>query len=249
MTTPVSKLRRADITAADLKVKIFADGADRESMLESYANPLVSGFTTNPTLMHKAGVTDYRAFAHEIVAAIPDRHISFEVFSDEFDDMERQAREIATWGENVYAKIPVSNTKGKTSYDLIRNLSQDGVKVNVTAIFTLDQVRAVAAAVDGGAPCCVSVFAGRIADAGLDYIPVMTESVDILKPNAKAELIWASPREVYNVVQADDIGCHIITCTNDIINKLPTLGKELGQFSLETVQVFYDDATAAGYSL
>ena len=249
MTTPVSKLRRADITAADLKVKIFADGADRESMLESYANPLVSGFTTNPTLMHKAGVTDYRAFAHEIVAAIPDRHISFEVFSDEFDDMESQAREIATWGENVYAKIPVSNTKAQTSYDLVRTLSQDGVKVNVTAIFTLEQVRSVADAVYGGAPCCVSVFAGRIADAGLDYMPVMTESVDILKRNAHAELIWASPREVYNVVQADDIGCHIITCTNDIINKLPTLGKELNQFSLETVQVFYDDATAAGYSL
>ena len=249
MTARAPQKLAYDKAAADLKVKIFADGADRESMLESYANPLVSGFTTNPTLMHKAGVTDYRAFAHEIVAAIPDRHISFEVFSDEFDDMERQAREIATWGENVYAKIPVSNTKAQTSYDLVRTLSQDGVKVNVTAIFTLEQVKAVADAVYGGAPCCVSVFAGRIADAGLDYMPVMTESVDILKRNAHAELIWASPREVYNVVQADDIGCHIITCTNDIIKKLPTLGKELGQFSLETVQLFYEDATAAGYSL
>jgi transaldolase len=236
-------------TAADLKVKVFADGADRDSMLESYANPSIAGFTTNPTLMHRDGVTDYRAFARDIVSVIPDRHISFEVFSDEFDDMERQAREIATWGDNVYAKIPITNTKGETSYELVKRLSQDGVKVNVTAIFLLDQVREVAAAIDGGAPCCVSVFAGRIADAGLDYMPVMTESVAILKPNAQAELIWASPREVYNVVQADDIGCHIITCTSDIIKKLPTLGKELGQFSLETVQLFYEDATAACYSL
>ena len=238
-----------DKSAADLKVKIFADGADRDSMLRSYANSIVSGFTTNPTLMRRAGVTDYRAFAHEIVKDIPDRHISFEVFSDEFDDMERQAREIATWGNNVYAKIPISNSKGETSYDLVNRLSLDEVKVNVTAIFTLEQVRAVAAAVDGGAPCCVSVFAGRIADAGLDYMPVMAESVEILKSNPNAELIWASPREVYNVVQADDIGCHIITCTNDIIKKLSTLGKELGQFSLETVQLFYEDAKAAGYSL
>ena len=249
MTATAPQERAYDKSAADLQVKVFADGADRDSMLESYANPLVSGFTTNPTLMHKAGVTDYRTFAQEIVKDIPDRHISFEVFSDEFDDMERQAREIATWGDNVYAKIPVSNTKGETSYDLVNRLSQDGVKVNVTAIFLLDQVREVAAAVEGGAPCCVSVFAGRIADAGLDYMPVMAESVEILKPNPGAELIWASPREVYNVVQADDIGCHIITCTSDIIKKLPTLGKELGQFSLDTVQLFYDDATAAGYSL
>ena len=249
MTTLTSQVLAYEKTAADLAVKIFADGADRESMLASYANPLVSGFTTNPTLMRQAGVTDYRAFAHDIVAAIPDRDISFEVFSDEFDDMERQAHEIATWGENVYAKIPVSNTKGEVSYDLVHRLSQDGVKVNVTAIFLLDQVREVAAAVEGGAPCCVSVFAGRIADAGLDYMPVMAESVELLASNPQAELIWASPREVYNVVQADSIGCHIITCTSDIIKKLPTLGKEMGQFSLETVQIFYADATAAGYSL
>ena len=249
MTTTAPQTLAYAKTAADLKVKVFADGADRDSMLESYANPLISGFTTNPTLMHRAGVTDYRAFARDIVAAIPDRDISFEVFSDEFDDMERQAREITTWGENVYVKIPVSNTKGETSYELVNRLSQDGVKVNITAIFLLDQVREVAAVVEGGAPCCVSVFAGRIADAGLDYMPVMAESVEILKPNPQAELIWASPREVYNVVQADDIGCHIITCTSDIIKKLPTLGKEMGQFSLETVQLFYEDATAAGYSL
>ena len=249
MPATASQMLAYDKSAADLKVKIFADGADRDSMLESYANPVVSGFTTNPTLMRRAGVIDYRAFAQEIVNEIPDRHISFEVFSDEFDDMERQAREIATWGDNVYAKIPVSNTKGETSYDLVNRLSQDGVKVNVTAIFLLGQVREVAVAVDGGAPCCVSVFAGRIADAGFDYMPVMAESVEILKPNPRAELIWASPREVYNVVQADGIGCHIITCTNDIIKKLPTLGRELGQFSLETVQLFYEDATAAGYSL
>jgi transaldolase len=249
MTTSVSEVLRSDITAADLKVKIFADGADRESMLESYANPLVSGFTTNPTLMRRAGVSDYVGFAKEILKEIPDRDISFEVFSDEFDDMERQAREIATWGENVYVKIPVTNTQGETSYDLVNRLSHEGVKVNVTAIFTLDQVRKVAEAVDGGAPCCVSVFAGRIADAGIDYMPTMIESVNILKPNPKAELIWASPREVFNVVEANDMGCHIITCTSDIIKKLPTFGKDLAQFSLETVQLFYKDATAAGYSI
>ena len=249
MTTSVPEVLRADIKAADLKVKIFADGADRESMLESYANPLVSGFTTNPTLMRKAGVSDYVGFAKEILKEIPDRDISFEVFSDEFDDMERQAREIATWGDNVYVKIPVSNTKGETSYDLVNRLSHEGVKVNVTAIFTLDQVRKVAEAVDGGAPCCVSVFAGRIADAGIDYMPTMIESVKILQSNPKAELIWASPREVFNVVEANDIGCHIITCTSDIIKKLPTFGKDLAQFSLETVQLFYKDATAAGYSI
>lgn len=249
MTTCTAQALASEKTATDLAVKIFADGADRASMLASYANPLVAGFTTNPTLMRQAGVTDYRAFARDIVAAIPDRPISFEVFSDEFGDMERQAHEIATWGENVYAKIPVSNTKGEVSYDLVHRLSQGGVKVNVTAIFLLDQVREVAAAVEGGAPCCVSVFAGRIADAGLDYMPVMAESVELLAPNPRAELIWASPREVYNVVQADRIGCHIITCTSDIIKKLPTLGKELGRFSLETVQTFYADAAAAGYSL
>ena len=249
MTTPVPELRRANITAADLKVKVFADGADRESMLESYANPLVSGFTTNPTLMRRAGVNDYVGFAKEILKEIPDRDISFEVFSDEFGDMERQAREIATWGENVYVKIPVSNTKGEMSYDLVHRLSHEGVKINVTAIFLLDQVRNVASAVDGGSACCVSVFAGRIADAGIDYMPAMRESVEILKGNPQAELIWASPREVFNVVEADSIGCHIITCTNDIIKKLPTIGKELAEFSIETVQLFYDDATAAGYSI
>ena len=249
MTTSDPEVRRANVTATDLKVKVFADGADRESMLESYANPLVSGFTTNPTLMRRAGVSDYVGFAKDILKEIPDRDISFEVFSDEFEDMERQAREIATWGENVYVKIPVSNTKGETSYDLVNRLSHEGVKVNITAIFVLDQVRKVAEAVDGGAPCCVSVFAGRIADAGIDYMPAMRESVAILKPNPNAELIWASPREVFNVVEADSIGCHIITCTSDIIKKLPTLGKDLAEFSIETVQLFYQDATAAGYSI
>jgi transaldolase len=249
MTTSVPEVLRSNLSAADLKVKIFADGADRESMLESYANPLVSGFTTNPTLMRKAGVSDYVGFAKEILKEIPDRDISFEVFSDDFDDMERQGREIATWGDNVYVKIPVTNTKGETSYDMVNRLSHEGVKVNVTAIFTLDQVRKVAEAVNGGVPCCVSVFAGRIADAGIDYMPTMIESVNLLKSNPKAELIWASPREVFNVVQADDIGCHIITCTSDIIKKLPTIGKELAEFSLDTVKLFYDDASAAGYSI
>ena len=249
MTTSVPEVLRSNLSAADLKVKIFADGADRESMLESYANPLVSGFTTNPTLMRKAGVVDYVGFAKEILKEISDRDISFEVFSDDFDDMERQGREIATWGDNVYVKIPVTNTKGETSYDMVNRLSHEGVKVNVTAIFTLDQVRKVAEAVNGGAPCCVSVFAGRIADAGIDYMPTMIESVNLLKSNPKAELIWASPREVFNVVQADDIGCHIITCTSDIIKKLPTIGRELAEFSLDTVKLFYDDASAAGYSI
>lgn len=249
MASNVPEILCANISAKDLKVKVFADGADHKSMLESYANPLVSGFTTNPTLMRRAGITDYVGFAKEILKEILDRPISFEVFSDEFDDMERQAREIATWGDNVYVKIPVSNTKGETSYDLAKRLSHEGVKVNITAIFTLDQVRHVAEAVDGGAPCCVSVFAGRIADAGIDYMPTMIESVKILQPNPHAELIWASPREVYNVVEANLIGCHIITCTSDIIKKLSTLGKELTGFSLETVKLFYDDATAAGYSI
>ena len=249
MTVSAQEVLQTDFRANDLKVKIFADGADRASMLESYANPLVSGFTTNPTLMRRAGVSDYVAFAKEIVRDIPDRDISFEVFSDEIGDMERQAREIATWGDNVYVKIPISNTKGEPIYDLVHRLSHEGVKVNVTAIFVLDQVRKVAEAVSGGAPCCVSVFAGRIADAGIDYMPTMVESVEILKPNPKAELIWASPREVFNVVQADQIGCHIITCTSDIIKKLSTIGKELNEFSLETVKGFYEDATAAGYSI
>jgi len=236
-------------TLADLKVKLFADGADKAGMVEMYRKPFVKGFTTNPTLMRKAGISDYRGFAREILAAIPDRPISFEVFSDEFDEMERQAREIATWGENVYVKIPVSNTRREMAYDLVRALSHEGVKVNVTAMLTLDQVRNVADALKGGAPANVSVFAGRIADTGVDPVPIMAESVRILEDMPNAELIWASPRELLNVFQADSIGCHIITATNDILKKLDLIGKDLADYSLDTVKMFFNDARAAGFSL
>jgi len=233
----------------DLKVKIFADGAEKAGMLEMYAKPYIKGFTTNPTLMHKVGLTDYRAFARDIVAAIPDRPISFEVFSDDFEEMERQAREIATWGENVYVKIPVTNTHREPAYDLVRRLANDGVKLNITAIMTIDQVRNVVDAVKDGAPSCVSVFAGRIADTGRDPVPIMSECVSILKAAPQSELIWASPRELLNIIQADAIGCHIITVTNDILKKLSLVGKDLGDYSLDTVKMFFDDGRKAGFSL
>jgi transaldolase len=233
----------------DLKTKIYADGAELAGMRELYAKPFVKGFTTNPTLMRKAGIRDYAAFAHEVVAAIPDRPISFEVFSDEFAEMERQARHIATWGEHVYVKIPVTNTRREPAYDLIHRLAHAGVKVNVTAIMTLEQVRSVVAALQGGAPSNVSVFAGRIADTGFDPVPLMREAVEILKDEPRAELIWASPRELLNVFQADEIGCHIITVTHDILKKLSLVGKDLGDYSLDTVKMFHDDAQAAGFSL
>ena len=233
----------------DLKVKIFADGAEKAGMLEMYAKPYIKGFTTNPTLMHKVGLTDYRAFARDIVSVIPDRPISFEVFSDEFDEMERQAREIATWGDNVYVKIPVTNTRREPAYDLVRRLANEGVKLNITAIMTIDQVRNVVDAVKDGAPSCVSVFAGRIADTGRDPVPIMTECVDILTAAPQSELIWASPRELLNIIQADAIGCHIITVTNDILKKLPLIGKDLGDYSLDTVKMFFDDGRKAGFTL
>jgi len=195
------------------------------------------------------GLTDYRGFAKSILAAIPDRPISFEVFSDEFSEMERQAREIATWGKNVYVKIPVTNTRSEPAYDLVRRLSHEGVNLNVTALMTQVQVRAVVEAVKGGAPSCISVFAGRIADTGRDPVPIMTECVEILKAEPKAELIWASPRELLNIFQADDVGCHIITVTNDVLKKLPLVGTDLTQFSLDTVKMFYDDGRKAGFSL
>ena len=232
-----------------LKVKLFADGAEKGGMLEMYAKPYIKGFTTNPTLMHKAGLTDYRAFAQSILRAIPDRPISFEVFSDEFDDMERQAREIAQWGENVYVKIPVTNTRREPAYHLVRRLAQDGVKLNITAILTLDQVRCVTEAIAAGAPSCVSVFAGRIADTGRDPVPLMAEAVAILRDAPQAELIWASPRELLNIFQADAIGCHIITVTNDILKKLALVGKDLGEYSLDTVKMFYEDGRKAGFTL
>ena len=233
----------------ELKVKLYADGADRDGMLEMYDKPYIQGFTTNPTLMKKAGISDYEAFAHDILQSIPDRPISFEVFADEFEEMERQALKIKTWGENVYVKIPVSNTRKEMSYNLIQRLSEAGVRLNITAMLTLDQVQQVADAVKDGPESIVSVFAGRIADTGLDPVPVMKEALEILQSAPRAELLWASPREVLNIYQADAIGCHIITATNDIIRKLSLAGKDLAQYSLETVQMFYGDAEKAGYSL
>ena len=233
----------------DLKTKIFADGADASGMLELYANPLVKGFTTNPTLMRKAGVTDYRVFAKDILRAIPDRPISFEVFSDDFAEMERQALEIAGWGSNVYVKIPVTNTKGQSSRDLVARLSGRGVKVNVTAMQTLDQVETICPALSNGAPSYVSVFAGRVADTGRDPVPLMAAAVHLLRHYSSVELIWASPRELLNIFQADAIGCHIITVTHDLLKRLPLVGKDLQVYSLETVRMFYDDAQKAGYSL
>jgi transaldolase len=227
---------------ADLKVKLFADGADKAMMLEMYQLPYIQGFTTNPTLMRKAGITDYEEFGRDILKAIPDRPISLEVFADDFDDMERQARKIATWGENVYVKIPVTNTQRKSALELVRKLSNEGVKLNVTALLTLDQVRDVSAALGGGAPSYVSVFAGRIADTGRDPIPLMAASVEMVSSYPGMELIWASPRELLNVFQADAMGCHIITATSDILKKLSLVGKNLHDYSLETVQMFFQDA-------
>lgn len=237
------------MTLTDLRTRIYADGADLPDMLAMYREPHIRGFTTNPTLMRKAGVADYRAFAKAVLAAIPDRPISFEVFSDEFAEMERQAREIATWGEHVYVKIPVTNTRREPATGLIHRLSHAGVKVNVTAVMTLDQVRDVVEALKGGAPSNVSVFAGRIADTGLDPVPLMGAALEILRAEPRAELIWASPREVLNVFQAHELGCHIITVSTDILRKLAIVGKDLGDYSLETVRMFHDDAKAAGYRL
>ena len=242
-------LRMSVPSVESLTVKIFADGADRAGMLEMYARSYIKGFTTNPTLMHKAGLTDYRAFAHSILEVIPDRPISFEVFSDEVEEMERQAREIARWGDNVYVKVPITNTRREPTVDLVRRLSNDGVKVNVTAMMTLEQVRDICAAVKDGAPSNVSVFAGRIADTGRDPVPLMAEAVDILRDAPRAELIWASPRELLNIFQADAIGCHIITVTNDILKKLALVGKELDDYSLDTVKMFFEDGRKAGFSL
>ena len=230
-------------------IKIFADGADKTGMLSMYKNPRIDGFTTNPTLMRKAGITDYIGFAKEILQTIDDKPVSFEVFADEFEEMERQAREIATWGSNVYVKIPVTNTKKLSSASLIKKLSAEGVQLNITAILSLEQVSEVADALKNGSSSFVSVFAGRIADTGVDPVPLMKRALEILKPIPNAELLWASPREVLNVYQAESIGCHIITATNDILKKLDLKGKDLEEYSLETVQMFFDDAQQAGYRL
>ncbi len=233
----------------DLKVKIFADGADLKGMVAMYAKPFVKGFTTNPTLMQKAGISDYRGFAKEVLAAIPDRPISFEVFSDDFAEMEKQAKEIASWGTNVNVKIPVTNTQGEPSYKLIQTLAKAGVPLNVTALFTLEQVRDVVAHLDPKTPAFISVFAGRIADTGVDPLPLMAAAGALTHTLPKAELIWASPRELLNVFHAESVGCDIITVTNDVLAKLSNVGKDLAQFSLETVKMFRDDAVKAGFKL
>jgi transaldolase len=230
-------------------IKLYADGADMEGMIEEYKKGIASGFTTNPTLMKKAGVKSYEEFAKAALKAIPDLPISFEVFSDNFSGMEQEARKIAGWAENVYIKIPVTNTKGESTAPLIKILSHDGLKLNVTAILTVDQVKTVAKALSPATPSIVSVFAGRIADTGVDPIPIMKESVKILKSNPKAELLWASTRELLNLIQAESCGCHIITITNDILKKVPLVGKDLRELSLETVQMFYNDAKGAGYKI
>jgi transaldolase len=233
----------------ELTIKVFADGADKSGMLRSYEDPFIKGFTTNPTLMQKAGIRNYEQFAREIVAAIPDRPISFEVFADDFDAMERQAETIANWGSNVYVKIPVTTTRGDSSAQLVQRLAKRGVRQNVTALMTLKQVEVITDALKDGPSAYISVFAGRIADTGRDPIPLMTDALKIMRPYPQLELIWASPRELLNIVQADEIGCHVITVTNDILAKLPTIGKDLVEYSLDTVKMFHRDATSAGLSI
>jgi transaldolase len=233
----------------DLSVKIFADGADLGGIREMCRRPYIKGFTTNPTLMRKAGVQDYRAFARAVLDVVPDRPVSFEVLADDFGGMERQAQEIASWGRNVYVKIPVTNTRGEPANALIGRLSRAGVKVNVTALLSIEQVRDVAEAVAGGAPAFVSLFAGRVADTGRDPVPIMAEAVELLRHAPNAELIWASPRELLNIFHANQVGCHIITVTGDILAKLSLVGTDLKAYSLDTVRMFYHDATTAGFEL
>jgi transaldolase len=239
----------SDLAVSALRVKIFADGADKAAILDLYTKPWIRGFTTNPTLMRRAGISDYEAFARDILAAIPDRPVSFEVFADEFAEMDRQARLIASWADNVYVKIPVTNTRREPSLDLIHRLSHSGIKLNVTALLTLAQVRETACALTGGAPSAISVFAGRIADAGCDPVPVMAEAVEILRATGGIELIWASPRELLNILQANQTGCDIITVTGDILKKIDLLGRDLGELSLDTVKMFYADARQSGFQL
>ena len=237
------------INLSDLTVKIFADGANM-AMIEKLAkNPSISGFTTNPTLMRKDGIEDYVAFAKKMLTVVGERPVSFEVFSDEFGEMKAQAIEIASWGTNVFVKIPITNTRGEPSTPLIKDLAVRGIKVNVTAIMTLNQVRAVTDALQSQVPSVVSIFAGRIADTGVDPVPLMQEPLDILSTKPAAELLWASPRELLNIFQANDIGCQIITVTHELLNKLSGVGKDLNTFSLETVEMFHNDATAAGYNI
>ena len=237
------------MTTPNFRISIYADGADVREMVAARDGGIVKGFTTNPTLMRKVGITDYAAFAKEALASTGDMPISFEVFADEAGEMRRQAERIATWADNVYVKIPVSNTNGDSMAALAGALSGAGIKVNITALFTPRQVTEITQSVAEGAPSFLSVFAGRIADAGVDPVPLMQEALEIMGAAPRAELIWASPRELLNLVQADAIGCHIITMTHDLLAKLPTLGKDLEAFSLETVRMFHRDATQAGFEL
>ncbi len=235
--------------ALKLKIDVYADGADVRDMLSARNGGIVRGFTTNPTLMRKSGISDYEAFAHEALAAVSGMPISFEVFADEFAEMERQAKRIATWGEGVFVKIPITNTRGETAVPLVKRLSAAGVKLNITAILTLDQVREITAALDPKTPAIISVFAGRIADTGRDPVPLMREAVAIAKAKPKAQVLWASPRELLNIFQAEECGCHIITVTNEILKKLAGVGKSLDELSLDTVKMFFNDAAAAGFTL
>ncbi len=241
----------AENQAMPTSIKIFSDGADLASLLEMAKNPRIAGFTTNPTLMRKAGIKDYVAFAHEVLTHIKDRPISFEVFADEFDDMKRQAREIASWGSNVYVKVPITNTRGESSLALVRDLSvAGGVQLNVTALCTLEQVHLTTQALRGGAPAVVSVFAGRIADTGRDPVPLMKAARAICDASgAAAELLWASPRELLNIVQAEEAGAHIITVAPEMLKKMSLFGKSLAEYSLDTVKMFHTDATAAGFNI
>jgi transaldolase len=233
----------------ELQTKIFADGADKAGMLEMYGKSYIKGLTTNPTLMRKAGIIDYKSFCKDILLSIKDKPLSFEVFSDEFEEMERQALEISSWADNVYVKIPITNTRAEPSYELVAKLSDKGVKLNVTALMSLTQVRDVISVLNPQVPSYVSIFAGRIADTGRDPLPIMAAAIELLKMTPQAELIWASPRELLNIFQADAIGCHVITVTNDILRKLTLVGYDLQLFSLDTVKMFYDDALKAGYTL
>ena len=237
-------------TLAKLSVKLFTDGADKAQIVEMARQSWIAGFTTNPSLLKKAGVSDYAAYGRDLVAAVPDRHISFEVFSDDIPEMVAQARVITTWGKNVYVKLPVTNTRGEPLYDAVRSLSRDGVKINMTAIFTGEQVARAVEALDGGAPACVSVFAGRLADFGIDYRPIMQDAITRARKTRNIEIIWASTREVFNVVEAHHMGCHIITAPADVLKKLPSLGtKTAAELSLGAVQSFREDSIAAGLKL
>lgn len=235
---------------SDLKVKLFTDGADKAQILDMAKQPWIAGFTTNPSLLKKAGVRDYAAYGRDLVAAVPDRHISFEVFSDDIPEMVAQGRVIASWGKNVYVKLPVTNTRGEALYEAIRTLTRDGVNLNITAIFTSDQVHRTADALDGGAPACISVFAGRLADFGIDYRPIMRDAIARARKTSQIEIIWASTREVFNVLEADEMGCHIITAPADILKKLTAIGTRSGaELSLGAVKAFREDAIAAGLTL